>query len=135
MAKLAVELINEGKDKEAREVLAFTAKKLPTYNIPHNYSSGSLDMARAWAALGDKKQSLEIIKSLWKNSAQYMFYYNSLEGFRFKSAENDAIMHFYILQQLASLSQNLDKTWTEARMLELSALVKQFEDKGGNLGY
>jgi hypothetical protein len=92
-------------------------------------------MARAWAALGDKKQSLEIIKSLWKNSAQYMFYYNSLEGFRFKSAENDAIMHFYILQQLASLSQNLDKTWTEARMLELSALVKQFEDKGGNLGY
>ena len=135
MAKLAVELINEGKDKEAREVLAFTAKKLPTYNIPHNYSSGSLDMARAWAALGEKKQALEIIKSLWKNSAQYMFYYNSLEGFRFKSAENDAIMHFYILQQLASLSQNLDKTWTEARMLELSALVKQFEDKGGNLGY
>jgi phage shock protein PspC (stress-responsive transcriptional regulator) len=73
MAKLAVELINEGKDKEAREVLAFTAKKLPTYNIPHNYSSGSLDLARAWAALGDKKQALEIIKSMWKNSAQYMF--------------------------------------------------------------
>ena len=135
MAKLALELINEGKDKEAREVLEFTAKKLPTYNIPHNYSSGSLDMARAWAALGDKQKAMDIIKPMWTNSAQYMHYYTSLDGVRFKSAENDGIMHFYILQQLAGLSQNIDKSWTDSRMLELSALVKMFEDKGGNLGY
>ena len=135
MAKLALELINEGKDKEAREVLEFTAKKLPTYNIPHNYSSGSLDMARAWAALGDKQKAMDIIKPMWTNSAQYMHYYTSLDGVRFKSAENDGIMHFYILQQLAGLSQSIDKSWTDSRMLELSALVKMFEDKGGNLGY
>ena len=135
MAKLAVELINEGKDKEAREVLEYTAKKLPTYNIPHNYSSGSIDMARAWAALGDKKQAMNIIQPMWKNSAQYMFYYSSLDGFRFKSAENDAIMHFYILQQLLGLAQSLDKKWADEQMIVLSALAKQFEDKGGNLGY
>ena len=135
MAKLAVELINEGKDKQAREVLEYTAKKLPTYNIPHSYSSGSLDMARGWAALGDKKQAMDIIKPMWINSAQYMYYYCSLDGFRFKSAENDAVMHFYILQQLMGLAQNIDKKWTDDRMVELSALVKMFEDKGGNLGY
>ncbi len=135
MAKLAVELINEGKDKEAREVLEYTAKKLPTYNIPHNYSSGSIDMARAWAALGDKKQAMNIIQPMWKNSAQYMFYYSSLDGFRFKSAENDAIMHFYILQQLLGLAQSLDKKWADEQMVVLSALAKQFEDKGGNLGF
>ena len=135
MAKLALELMNEGKDKEAREVLEFTDKKIPTYNVPHCYSSGSLDMARVWAALGDKQKAMTIITPMWKNSAQYMLYYNSLEGFRFKSAENDAVMHFFILQQLASLSQNIDKNWTDARMIELSALVKLFEDKGGNLGY
>jgi hypothetical protein len=135
MAKLALELLNEGKEKEAREVLEFTAKKLPTYNVPHNYSSGSLDMARAWAALGDSKQAMDIIKPMWKNSSQYMFYYTSLEGMRFKSAENDVIMHFYILQQLLGLAQTIDKTWSDQRMVELSALVKLFEDKGGNLGY
>ena len=135
MAKLAYELISEGKDKEAREVLEFTAKKLPTYNVPHNYSSGSLDMARAWAALGDKQKAMDIIKPLWTNSTQYMFYYCSLDGTRFKSAENDAVMHFYIIQQLAGLSQTIDKEWTDARMAELGVLVKMFEDKGGNLGY
>ena len=135
MAKLALELLNEGKDKEAREVLEFTDKKIPTYNVRHNYSSGSLDMARAWAALGDKKQAISIIKSLWTNSAQYMFYYCSLNGVRFKSAENDAVMHFYILQQLVGLAQTIDKSWSDERMVELGALVKLFEDKGGNLGY
>jgi len=135
MAKLALELINEGKEKEAREVLEFTAKKIPTYNVPHSYSSGSLDMARSWAALGDKKKAMDIVKPMWTNSSQYMFYYSSLNGVRFKSAENDAIMHFYILQQLISLAQSIDKSWTDARVVELSALVKMFEDKGGNLGY
>ena len=135
MAKLALELLNEGKDKEAREVLEFTDKKIPTYNVRHNYSSGSLDMARAWAALGDKKQAISIIKSMWTNSAQYMFYYCSLNGVRFKSAENDAVMHFYILQQLVGLAQTIDKSWSDERMVELGALVKLFEDKGGNLGY
>ena len=135
MAKLAIELLNEGKDKEAREVLEFTDKKIPTYNVPHSYSSGSLDMARAWATLGDTKKAMSIIQPMWKNSTEYMFYYSSLDGFRFKSAENDAIMHFYILQQLIGLSQNIDKSWTDERMIELSALVKLFESKGGNLGY
>ena len=135
MAKLALELLNEGKDKEAREVLEFTAKKIPTYNVPHSYTSGSLDMARAWVALGDNKQAMNIVKPMWTNSAQYMFYYCSLDGMRFKSAENDAVMHFYILQQLVSLTQNIDKAWTDARIAELSALVKLFESKGGNLGY
>ena len=92
-------------------------------------------MARAWAALGDKKQAISIIKSMWTNSAQYMFYYCSLNGVRFKSAENDAVMHFYILQQLVGLAQTIDKSWSDERMVELGALVKLFEDKGGNLGY
>ena len=78
---------------------------------------------------------MSIVKPMWMNSAQYMFYYSSLDGVRFKSAENDAIMHFYILQQLISLAQSIDKSWTDARVVELSALVKMFEDKGGNLGY
>jgi hypothetical protein len=44
-------------------------------------------------------------------------------------------MHFYILQQIVSLTQNIDKAWTDGRIAELSALVKLFESKGGNLGY
>ena len=135
MARLALELVSEGKDKQAREVLQYTDKVLPPYNVPYSYSSGSMDMARAWAALGEKKQTMNIVNSMWKNSAQYMFYYNSLEGFRFKSAENDALMHFYILQQLIGLGQNVDEKWTQQHMNELTTLAKMFEDKGGNLGY
>jgi hypothetical protein len=44
-------------------------------------------------------------------------------------------MHFYILQQLLNLAQNVDKSWADARMIELSTMMKLFENKGGNLGY
>ena len=92
-------------------------------------------MARAWATLGDNKQAMSIIKPMWLNSAQYMLYYCSLDGARFHSSENDAVMHFYILQQLLNLAQNVDKSWADARMIELGTLMKLFENKGGNLGY
>ena len=85
--------------------------------------------------LGEKQKAMDIVKSLWKKSFQYMTYYNSLESSRFHASENDAVMHFYILQQLTSLAQTLDKDWTDDRMIELGRMVNQFESKGGNLGF
>jgi hypothetical protein len=133
MAKLALELIKEGKDKKALEVLRYTQKVIPDYNVPHNYSSGSLDMARAWSILGEKKEALGILNSLWKNSMQYMRWYTSLEGMRFTSSQNEVLMHFYILQQAESVAESVDDKWAEKHMPELNTVVSIFEQKGGQL--
>ncbi len=135
MARLAIELLNEDKDKKAEEVLNYTAKMIPTYNVPHNYSSGSMDMARAWAMLGKKKQSLDILNSLWTNSVQYMKWYCSLTGFRFDSAQQDCLMHFYILQQINALTQTIEPKLAEKQLKELSILGTIYQEKGGDLGY
>ena len=134
MSRLALELLNEGKDKKAAEVLNYAAKMIPAFNVPHNYSSGSLDMARAWTTLGQKKQALEIINSLWKNSVQYMKWYCSLTGFRFDSAKQDCLMHFYILQQVNALTQIADSKLADKQMEELSILGAIYQEKGGDLG-
>ena len=135
MAHLASELVSDGKQKEAEQVLRYTEKMIPVYNVAHNYSSGSMDLARAWAALGNKKEAFTIINALWKSSAQYARWYCSLDGSRFESSQNDFAMHFYIMQQLAGLAETLDVKWYEQHLNELSALVQKYEDKGGNLGY
>ncbi len=135
MSRLALELLNENKDKKAEEVLKYTAKMIPTYNVPHNYSSGSMDMARGWAMLGQKKQALDILNSLWENSVQYMKWYCSLSGFRFDSAKQDCLMHFYILQQVNALVQTIDPKLAEQEMKELTILASIYQEKGGNLGY
>ena len=133
MAKLAMELMNEGKDKKAAEVLRYTAKVIPAYNVPHNYSSGSLDMARVWGMLGQKQEAIDIIGKLWHNSIQYMRWYCSLEGMRFESAENDVLMHFYVLQQVASVAESIDRKWYEKHLPELTTLADIYQQKGGQL--
>ena len=133
MAKLALELLYEGKEKKAEEVLRYTEKMIPSYNVAHNYSSGSLDMARAWASLGKKKEALAIINQMWKNSAQYMKWFCSLEDYRFNSAKNDCLMHFYILEQLSALTETIDEKLNEQRMNELTILGNVFEQRGGRI--
>ena len=135
MAKLAVELLNEGDEKKAEKVLRYTAKQIPSYNVAHNFSSGSLDMARAWAILGNNKEALSIMNDLWKQASQYMMWYCSLEGFRFESAQNDCAIQLYIMQQLVALGDTFDKKWSDKRLQELTNMMTLFEQKGGNLGY
>jgi hypothetical protein len=135
MAKLAVELLNEGDEKKAEKVLRYTAKQIPAYNVAHNFSSGSLDMARAWAILGNNKKALSIMNDLWKQASQYMMWYCSLDGFRFDSAQNDCAIQLYIMQQLVALGDTFDKKWSDKRLQELTNLMTLFEQKGGNLGY
>ena len=135
MARLAVELISEGQDKKAEKVLRYTAQQIPSTNVPHNYTSGSMDMARAWATLGNTKEALTIMNQLWTTAAQYMRWYCTLEGFRFDAAQNDCAIQLYIMQQLIALADTFDEKWADKHMQELNQLAGLFEQKGGNLGY
>lgn len=133
MAKLALELVGEGQVDKAEKVLRYTAKMIPTFNVPHNYASGSMDMARTWIILGNKQQAMSIINDLWRNSVQYMKWYCSLEGFRFESAQTECLTHFYILQQLAALTDTIDQATADKQMNELSLLTSIYEQRGGKL--
>ena len=134
MARLALQLINEGNDKQATEVLRYTEKVLPAYNIPHNYSSGSLDMARAWAAMGNQQEAMKLINQLWKNSAQYVTWYCNLNDQQFNLSEDSCYMHIYILNQLLQLGSNIDEKWGEKCEATLSKILDAFQAKGGRLG-
>ena len=147
MAKLAMELIyegkaleNEGKTDEAKakkekalNVLRYTMKVIPEYNVPHSYASGSLDMARAWLTLGQQKEAEKILNQLWKNSAQYAKWYCSLDGFRFDGAKNDVLINFYIMQQVVAITDSFNQEKGDKLMKELSLLSSIFEQKGGQL--
>ena len=135
MAHLAMSLANEGKNKEAEEVLRYIDKQIPTYNVAHNYSSGSMDMARAWATIGNQKESQNILDALWKNSSQYMRWYCNLDQSRFESSSNECAMHLYIMQQLLSLGDAFDQKWSAGRMDELGKIMETYESRGGRLGY
>ena len=134
MARLAIQLVSEGKDKQAAEVLKYCEKMLPAYNIPHNYTSGSLDMARAWAAMGNQEEAMKLINQLWKNSAQYVTWYCNLDNQQFSLSEDSCYMHLYILNQLLQLGETIDEKWGEKHENVISSMLDAFQEKGGNLG-
>ena len=147
MAKLASELVYEGqaleqagktdeakaKFKKAEEVLRYTDKVIPAYNVPYSYASGSSDLARTWLALGQQKQAEKIIQQMWKNSLQYAKWYCSLDGFRFEGSKNDILMHLYIMQQLVSMTDTYDEKKGDEMMKQLTLLSNLYEQKGGSL--
>jgi len=133
MAKLAMELIYEGKEKKAEEVLNYAEKMVPDYNVAHCYASGSVDLIRSWLAIGNKKKALDIIQKMWKNSMQYAKWYCSLDGFRFEGSRNDVLLHLYIMNQLVGLTETIDENLADKQLQQLNVLSSIYERKGGKV--
>ena len=133
-AQLSMNLLAEQQNKKAAEVLAYSEKHIPEYNVSPDYQSGSFDMARCYAMLGQKDKAMEKFKALWNKSEQYIMWYCSLSGMRFASAQRDCLMHLYILQQVAQEGEHVDGKWGEAKMQRLKNLMNLYRGKGGSFG-
>ena len=131
---LAMNLVNEGDDKKAAKVLAYLDKNIPEYNVPVNYQSGSLDEARVYAHLGQKQKAMDMFKKLFDNSYQYAAWYCSLEDMRFLSAQRDALLHFYIMNQILVEANDINEKWAKAQQVRMNGLLQLYRSKGGSLG-
>ncbi len=133
MSNLAIQLISEHKNDSALKVLQKIEKEIPAYNVPHNFRSGSLDMAQAYALLGQKAKAEEIINDLWKTSGQYLDWYLTLDGNRFSQSQNECITQLYVLQRLMKISETVDKKLNEKLSNQLAGYFDRYTGKGGYL--
>ena len=130
-AQLALHLIAEGKLDKAKKTLAYAEKVIPSYNVPMNYLSGGLDIAKAYAHLGNKAKATETLKAIFNNSHQYMKWYNSLTGSRFTQAQQDCIMHIFIMNMCVDTADTFDKTLANKFNQLFTADVTTYHNKGG----
>ena len=132
--QLAMNLVNEGENKKAAEVLAYLDKHIPEYNVPVNYWSGSLDEARIYAHLGEKQKAMSMLKKLFTKSYQYARWYCNLEDFRFMSSQRDALRNFYIMQQTLVEAEEIDSKWAQQQQVKMNSLLQLYRSKGGSFG-
>ena len=130
-AQLALHLIAEGKLDKAKKTLTYAEKVIPSYNVPMNYLSGGLDIAKAYAHLGNKAKATETLKAIFDNSHQYMRWYNSLTGSRFTQAQQDCIMHIFIMNMCVDTADTFDKTLANKFNQLFTADVTTYHNKGG----
>ena len=134
MSQLANKLIEEGDKKRAAEVLAYIDKMLPSYNIPHEFSSGSLDIAEGWYQVGQKQKAIKVLNEMWRNSQQYLNWYNNLNAEQFAFSKNNAYAHAYYLQQILLVAQQIDQQWFNKHYEQYSRMIRTFEERGGAQG-
>ena len=134
LSLLAMNLIQEGKDNKAKAVLDKAEKALPDYNIPHDYQSGSLDLAKAYALTGQTQKAQQIIEKLWKKSAEYMLWYCSLSTDRFAMSQQECMVHMYIMNQILNLQSAVDEKKAKEKDEQFRAISHLYESKGGNYG-
>ena len=135
LSQLALHLADEGDSVKTAQVLALAEKELPTYNVPADFASGSLDMARAYSAIGQKDKAKTTIEQLWHKSSQYMQWYCSLSAQRFQSYQRECQMHLYILQMLTEIADELDEATGEQYSKKLESIFRTYQSKGGTIGY
>ncbi|CCY80713.1 putative uncharacterized protein [Prevotella sp. CAG:1185] len=132
-AQLALNLIQEGKKDKAAKTLAYAEKVLPQYNVPMNYLSGGVDIAKAYALLGNKAKAKQVINSVFKNAHQYMVWYNSLSGSRFMQSQQDCMMHLYVMNSCIDIAHMVDNKWAASLMKQFNADAATYQSKGGRL--
>lgn len=72
---LASELVEEGKMKKVEQVLNYADKMVPAASVPHSMSSGSNELADAWAMLGNYDKAMKIADDLKTSGLQYLNWY------------------------------------------------------------
>ena len=134
MVKLATNLIAEGDSLKAAKVLEKCDKEIPAYNVPHDYQSGSIDMARCYAKLGNTEKAKEVLEALWKNSDQSMTFYNSLPDYLFPSCTSNSQFHmFYVMRHLIDIASSCDMRLAEQYDQKLGEHIDTYISKGGPL--
>lgn len=133
LAQTALQLISENKNAKALDILKKADVEIPSYNVPINYISGGLDMARGWIMVGQKQKANEYLGSVWKNATQYMTYYLSLDANRFMQAQSDCIRQIMIMQSATEVAAMIDYKTAKKYEDQLNKLYTLYRGRGGQM--
>ena len=133
LAQTALQLLSEHKNKKAIDILKKADVEIPDYNVPIDYMSGGLDMARGWILAGQKQKAAEYVGKVWKTASQYLSYYLSLDANRFAQAQNDCIRQIMIMQSTCEVASMVDQKTAKTYEDQLNKLYTLYHGRGGQM--
>ena len=97
---LITSLVNEGKKDKALKALEKCEQEIPSYNVPHDAGSASLEMANAYIACGKPEKAASILGQLEKRSREYINWYLSLNSTYFPNSVRDCHQEIIVLARV-----------------------------------
>ena len=102
-SQLATQLLREGKKEKAQNLLKRAEEVLPPTTLPHTFAGGSLDLARAWIQVDNKKQAETIALPVAKNACEYLDWYLSLSDSKLEREEQECMYYLYQLHRASEV--------------------------------
>ena len=133
LAQTALQLIADGKNQKAINILKKADVEIPAYNVTLDYMSGGLDMARGWLLTGQKAKGKEYVEAVWENAHQYLDYYLSLPNDRFLQSQNDCIRQIMIMQSVCDVAGMVSPQLQKSYEKQLNALYTLYRGRGGSM--
>ena len=131
-AQLAKQLLAEGQKDKARLVLERADEAIPSTTVPHNYQSGSLEMAQTWLSLGNKAKATELADAVASNASEYCAWYTSLSDSRLMASSEEC---YYYIIQLSNALKILDESDEKKSAYYDAALRTYFEYFQGKINF
>jgi hypothetical protein len=106
-ANLITNLVKEGKLDKAQKALEKCEKEIPSYNVPHDVTSSSLEIVNAYIACGQSAKAYSILQQLERRSKEYVAWYLSLSNAYFANSSKDCHQEIYALAMIQEIYNDL----------------------------
>ncbi|MCU4163711.1 DUF2723 domain-containing protein [Marinilabiliaceae bacterium A049] len=108
LARLALALLDEGKNEKAQKVLDKTMEVLSEDRVPHNYFS--IFLAEGYFRLGEFEKGEEILKDLSTDKMKDFDYYSSLTPDKQKTVGREPDTAMAIYMEVVRMAQKYNRT-------------------------
>ena len=127
-ANLINNLLKEGKNDLALKALDKCEEEIPSYNVPHDANSSSLDIAEAYIVCGQPEKAVPILEQLEQKSKEYAAWYLTLNNVHFANSVRDCNQDVYVLANIQDLFSKLG-TSNAAKKADYAQKAKELEEE------
>jgi len=107
LSRLALALVDEGKEDKARNILDKSMEVLSGERVPHNYFS--IFLAEGYFRIGEFEKGEEILKDLAKDKLMEVDYFSSLPEYKRASAGRDPDTAMAIYMEIVKMAQKYSR--------------------------
>ena len=119
-AQLALRLLQEGKTDKVVKLIDYAEQVISPENVPHNYPSGSLDLARVSLRVKKADHAINLSRAVAQGACEYIEWYLSLPTSILLRDDRDCMYYMYQLHAAAEVLKeaNCDEAKTFEERLE-----------------
>ena len=135
-AQLAMRLLQEGKTDKVAKLIDYAEQVISPENVPHNYPSGSLDLARVSLRVKKADHAINLSRAVAQGACEYIEWYLSLPPSILLRDDRDCMYYMYQLHAAAEVLKeaNCDEAKTFEERLEGYNRSLQSRLEGMDLG-